>query len=83
MNAFLGEVAVLLGGRPPLSETDRQIIATMIEIGARPDEIVETFGYAAEQVVEVAVQRETVSAGPADVPALPDISLLRIDAAWR
>jgi hypothetical protein len=83
MNAFLGEVAVLLGGRPPLSQTDRQIIETMIEIGAGPAEIVETFGYAAEQVVEVVELREATPADPSTMPALPDITLLRIDPAWR
>ena len=54
MNAFLDEVAIILGAKPALTETDREIIETMIEIGAAPTEIAETFGYAPEQIEAVA-----------------------------
>lgn len=61
MNAFLDEVAVILGAKPALTETDREIIETMIEIGAQPAEIAETFGYAPEQIEAVAEAPETAS----------------------
>jgi len=68
MNAFLDEVAILLGAQPALSEMDREIIETMIEIGAAPTEIAETFGYAPEQIVAVA-ETPTLQSDPVDVLA--------------
>ena len=73
---LLAKVAVILGGKPDVSETDRKIIETMIEIGAAPEEIVDTFGYAPEQIEAVAEAPDATGqtdALPAALQRLPKI----------
>jgi hypothetical protein len=57
MSSFLDEVAVILGAQAALSETDREIIEAMIDIGTEKSEIAATFGYAPAQVEAVAEEQ--------------------------
>lgn len=66
MSSFLDEVAVILGAQAALSETDREIIEAMIDIGADKSEIAATFGYAPAQVEAVAEEQAKSATVTAD-----------------
>ena len=66
MSSFLDEVAVILGAQSALSDTDREIIEAMIDIGAEKSEIAATFGYAPAQVEAVAEEQAKSSNVKAD-----------------